>query len=53
MRVDRVQSNLPLVGEDLRPTPITQEALEKLVSEVLALRKEVDDHEARLVGGGL
>lgn len=49
MNVDKFQSNLPLVQVDGRPTPITQEALEKLVREVIALRAVVDDHEARIV----
>lgn len=53
MNVDKFQSNLPLVDANGKPTPIAMETLAKLVAEVIALREEVDDHEARLVGGGL
>ena len=49
MRVERIQSNLPLVDQDGRPTQITQVALEKLVAEVIALRAVVADHETRIV----
>lgn len=48
MNVDKFQSNLPLVQVDGRPTPITQEALEKLVREVIALRALAENHETRI-----
>lgn len=49
MAVERPQYNLPFVREDGHTTEITQQFLEKLIAEVIRLRSEVDDHEARLV----
>lgn len=53
MSVEKLQSNVPLVNEAGRMTPQTEQAMAKLIAEVIALRAEVNDHEARLVGGGL
>jgi hypothetical protein len=52
MSAEKFQSNLPLVKGDGMPTDTTQILLEKLVTEVLALRAIVDDHEARLLAIG-
>lgn len=48
MRVEKFQANMPLVDESGKATQITQIALEKLVSEVMALRAKATDLEARL-----
>ncbi len=53
MKVEKFQTNLPLVDQQGNGTPITNIALAKLVAEVMALRLKVDDYEARLTGGGL
>ncbi|WP_306127936.1 hypothetical protein [Roseovarius sp. MMSF_3350] len=48
MAAEKYQANLPFVGQDGKTTMISQQFLEKLVSEVIALRAEVNDHEDRI-----
>jgi hypothetical protein len=40
--------NLPLVDERGHSTPITQEALEKIIAELQSLRAIATDHDARI-----
>lgn len=48
MSVERFQANIPFVNSDGRTTTVSQVFLDKLISELIALRAEVNDHEARI-----
>jgi hypothetical protein len=48
MAVEKPQANLPFTGPDGRTTVVSQQFLEKLVAEVIRLRAESNDHEARI-----
>lgn len=37
--IERYQANIPFVGSDGKPTMVSQVFLEKLVTEVIALRE--------------